>query len=616
MTLGLFSISIPLAGAGGAAGSVLRGPVGDVAQGSAVAFTDLLDAGAGDADGKGLLCAVDSPAGTSEPEETAGNQPGTGDDDQIEPESPGSPCMIDIALREASTDPVEVAADPQPWAPPAPIILMHALSTPSANAAATVTVEEPLRSDAPSHDDSRPALPGAQRALLRHISPPHPLDLKGGALPGAFGGLQAGRTGVDNPASADPTLSDPILPEAAGVGASDAVEPVGRLWKAPGVRDGVDTDSSAQGQAGLRRPGATGGTMVGELTVRGNARMAHIHDAPKDPSQWFHDPGRLPTQSGPRPEGPATSAWAPVADADLFPASSPPLSRDSKASPQSVPPATSAGALAPGNTAERTNSAAMPSVDRAPSPVILGADLTMPPRGGVAGRRDERSWSGGNSASGPIPPEQTPRHPRRDADVATGTPANAQGATEPVSGETIRMVPTSLTEAGQAAAPVDPALAAGPNDAPRGEVVIGRDDPALFRTHHRVEPHRQIADAIVRTRDGQVEILLDPVELGRVTVLLGMDDRSGLGIIAERPETLDLIRRHSDQLLRDLRDSGMPNASLDFMKHEGGGGRGGQSFPLPASAETARDRVEEEAAPLTSAAAPKPLGIHRIDIRL
>lgn len=258
----------------------------------------------------------------------------------------------------------------------------------------------------------------------------------------------------------------------------------------------------------------------------------------------------------------------------------------------------------------------MPSVDRAPSPVILGADLTMSPRGGVAGRRDERSWSGGNSASGPIPLEQTPRHPRRDADVATGTPANAQGATEPVSGETIRVVPTSLTEAGQAAAPVDPALAAGPNDAPRGEVVIGRDDPAHFRPHHRAEPHRQIADAIVRTRDGQVEILLDPVELGRVTVLLGTDDRSGLGIIAERPETLDLIRRHSDQLLRDLRDSGMPNASLDFMKHEGGGGRGGQSVPLPASTETARDRVEEEAASLTSAAAPKPLGIHRIDIRL
>lgn len=593
MTLGLFSISIPLAGAGGAAGSVFRGPVGDVAQGSAVAFTDLLDAGAGDADGKGLLCAVSSPAGTSEPEETAGKQPGTGDDDQIEPESPESPCMIDIAMREASTDPVEVAADPQPWAPPAPIILMHALSTPSANAAATVSVEEPLRSDAP-----------------------HPLDLKGGALPGAFGGLQAGRTGVDNPASSDPTLSDPTLPEAAGVGASDAVEPVGRLWKAPGVRDGVDTDSSALGQAGLGRPWAMGGTIVGEVTVRDNARMAHIQDASEDPSQWFNDPGRLPPQSGPRPEGPATSAWAPVADADLFPASSPPLSRDSKASPQSVPPATSAGALASGTAAERTNSAVMPSVDRAPSPVILGADLTMPPRGGVAGRRDERSWSGGNSASGPIPLEQTPSHPRRDADVATGTPANAQGATEPVSRETMRVVPTSLTEAGQAAAPVDPALAAGPNDAPRGEVQIGRDDPALFRPYHRAEPHRQIADAIVRTRDGQVEILLDPVELGRVTVLLGTDDRSGLGIIAERPETLDLIRRHSDQLLRDLRDSGMPNASLDFMKHEGGGGRGGQSFPLPASAETARDRVEEEAAPLPSAAAPKPLGIHRIDIRL
>ena len=37
------------------------------------------------------------------------------------------------------------------------------------------------------------------------------------------------------------------------------------------------------------------------------------------------------------------------------------------------------------------------------------------------------------------------------------------------------------------------------------------------------EPLRQIADAIVRTRDGVVEITLDPIELGRVTVTLAMD---------------------------------------------------------------------------------------------
>lgn len=79
------------------------------------------------------------------------------------------------------------------------------------------------------------------------------------------------------------------------------------------------------------------------------------------------------------------------------------------------------------------------------------------------------------------------------------------------------------------------------------------------------EPLRQIADAIVRTRDGVVEITLDPIELGRVTVTLAMDRHASLGIVAERPATLELIRGHTDQLLRDLRDHGMPDARLDFL---------------------------------------------------
>lgn len=80
------------------------------------------------------------------------------------------------------------------------------------------------------------------------------------------------------------------------------------------------------------------------------------------------------------------------------------------------------------------------------------------------------------------------------------------------------------------------------------------------------EPLRQVADAIVRTRDGVVEITLDPVELGRVTVTLAMDRHQSLGIVAERPATLELIRGHTDQLLRDLRDHGMPDARLDFLR--------------------------------------------------
>lgn len=92
------------------------------------------------------------------------------------------------------------------------------------------------------------------------------------------------------------------------------------------------------------------------------------------------------------------------------------------------------------------------------------------------------------------------------------------------------------------------------------------EDTFVPRLGPDIAPHRQLTDAIVRTREGRIEILLDPVELGRVTVMLGTDDQGGLGIVAERPETRDLIHRHSEQLLRDLRENGMPDARLDFLR--------------------------------------------------
>lgn len=166
-------------------------------------------------------------------------------------------------------------------------------------------------------------------------------------------------------------------------------------------------------------------------------------------------------------------------------------------------------------------------------------------------------------------------------------------------------------------------------------------DASLAPTRPVIEPHRQIADAIVRTQDGRIEILLDPIELGRVTVTLGSDDGQGLGITAERPETLDLIRRHSDMLLRDLRDSGMPDARLDFLRQDsrtnegtGGamrehGGREGQASPGQQNHDQGQGQQQRQGhaqsprafAPGPAIAAPAPVAPPiaretRIDIRL
>ncbi len=76
---------------------------------------------------------------------------------------------------------------------------------------------------------------------------------------------------------------------------------------------------------------------------------------------------------------------------------------------------------------------------------------------------------------------------------------------------------------------------------------------------------RQIAMAIERTTDGQTEIRLDPAELGRVRLTLHASDQAvTVTIHAERPETLDLIRRNMDSLTGDLRALGYSDIGLNL----------------------------------------------------
>ncbi len=64
---------------------------------------------------------------------------------------------------------------------------------------------------------------------------------------------------------------------------------------------------------------------------------------------------------------------------------------------------------------------------------------------------------------------------------------------------------------------------------------------------------------------GAVEIALNPEELGRVSITLnGRDDGMHLVILAERPETLDLMRRHVAILSAEFERLGYGGLSLDL----------------------------------------------------
>lgn len=92
-----------------------------------------------------------------------------------------------------------------------------------------------------------------------------------------------------------------------------------------------------------------------------------------------------------------------------------------------------------------------------------------------------------------------------------------------------------------------------------------------------------LTDAAKRatTKDEPIELLLDPVELGKVRFeLTTTGDRVQVNLSVERPETLDLLRRNVDMLRSELSAAGFDASTLSF----GEWGKGaGSSAPQTAT---------------------------------
>ncbi|WP_454272544.1 flagellar hook-length control protein FliK [Roseovarius sp. MBR-154] len=124
----------------------------------------------------------------------------------------------------------------------------------------------------------------------------------------------------------------------------------------------------------------------------------------------------------------------------------------------------------------------------------------------------------------------------------------------------------------------------------------------------------QIATATGRaapTGDRLINLTLSPEELGSVRLSLRQtDDGLAVAIFAERPETLDLLRRNIDLLARDFLDIGYESAEFTF----------GRENPAPGDR---RDNTDAalHIGPTSDAdnAPPRATAIHlgdRLDIRL
>lgn len=77
------------------------------------------------------------------------------------------------------------------------------------------------------------------------------------------------------------------------------------------------------------------------------------------------------------------------------------------------------------------------------------------------------------------------------------------------------------------------------------------------------------------TSTGAVELSLAPAELGRLHMAITQDgDQVRVTLTAERPETLELLRRNADQLAQEFRQAGFAGSSLSF-------GQWGSGHPPP-----------------------------------
>ncbi len=79
----------------------------------------------------------------------------------------------------------------------------------------------------------------------------------------------------------------------------------------------------------------------------------------------------------------------------------------------------------------------------------------------------------------------------------------------------------------------------------------------------------QIFEAIPNADSKDIQIKLSPEELGGVRIVFSSRDAGGLTIYVERPETLELMRRHESDLSRQFQEFGAGQSSFSFQQERG-----------------------------------------------
>lgn len=360
--------------------------------------------------------------------------------------------------------------------------------------------------------------------------------------------------------------------------------------------------------------------------------MNIVEGTPADPGQmlWQARMGQLGTAetSLPQPEQ-AAASYATAPDLQTEPGRMAITVRALAAGPALPDKGHDAAARASSATALPGEAPAGPVAASAPavSSAVLatpGPDLRAP-QGAV----------GATLAADPMPPPGQPSAATRAVPVPAVPPSDEPSAEPPTEAADLVPVGAATRDAAPAIQPASPGDTKAAESAPQaqglapatdalapsvppGQTQIaaeataprGADAPhAPLRRAELAAPPMpvppalgpQLAEAVARFADSPVELTLAPEELGRVRLTLSTTEAGlVLAVSAERPETLDLMRRNIDQLARDFREIGFAEMSFSFTQQD----RRPQADPQAAIA-----AAPPVAAALT--AAPAPQTLHR-----
>ena len=119
----------------------------------------------------------------------------------------------------------------------------------------------------------------------------------------------------------------------------------------------------------------------------------------------------------------------------------------------------------------------------------------------------------------------------------------------------------------------------------------------------------QLPQLLTKAEKQTVELRLDPPELGRVTIHLTTHDQQVTAqVVAERVQTVDLMRQHADLLTATLARAGFSEANLSFQQGQGEGQKPEQFQSFAGTSESDASTIP---------AAPTLIGQDgRLDIRL